>query len=1087
VPSQKKAIKLFDPTTAELLRKAPSVPDLEAAEIPQILTRQYASLVSKRLRGVQSSGAKKRKSEWPLERIADTYEIIASVTENQEDRKAAAFVSATAHQIMGRQLGSAKRKSGADNGMVSRDHIDPHITSSLLFLVAEQYADAFEASKAIKLTGSRSHKRLILTLKQLCSGRLDRIYEETESEYRPERDRFSLEENATTLLYDALRISVEMIAAELLARPYKSHNYTGIENARQLILSIEELAGGELHKFSDYSQFIGLYTGPRHLASLLKSALDGISEASLSVIKPPDGANVDFWKQWISFRAAKFPFVWPNHRTAIEKGFLDTGKSAVMVLPTGAGKTTVSALKIAGVLARGKKVIFLAPTHALVDQLTTDLQEMFPEELLGSIVSNDFDQLMLSDSSLSEIEVMTPERCLAMLSFAPEAFSDAGLLVFDECHLLSPSTGKIRRALDAMFCVLFFAQVVPDADFLFMSAMLKNGEDFSDWVSNLTNRDSVFVELMWKPSRQARGVIYYKSKRLDKIKNMALSKQRKIDAEKGKAARSLRAPAKRLLKASPHAVWGLQHNWLKREEGKASCSFSRVLPFPVQLGDSYKNRRLRITPNANEVAAQIAAKAAQSRVKTIIFVNNKQHAVSTANKVSSLLPNFNVDIPPNEQELWDALEAELGNLKHSIHEGPSIAVPHNAAMLPLERLLSERMYRRNNGANVIVATPTLAQGLNLPADLAILAGDKRANIDGEGRESLAAHEILNAAGRAGRAGHVANGIVLLIHDKIIEFDKANNTLNSDMVKALQSILPEDDRCIEITDPLTNILDRIMDGEALDEDVQYTVNRIPGVNVESEVGLFKLNLKKSFGAYIAKKEASEAKYASKIEAFEKVLNTRTLDVTDTDILSLAAQSGLPTSIVDALVAKLQLEAGSLPTNVGDWLAWGLSWLKEDEMACDELLHEIYPEILVIAGHKKNEDFKSVYLDALLPGLRAWIEGKPLNEIEIALGGQPDEDKKDYKCPRARELIGKVIPRGLSYTLNLISQAVIIADSYSKQKELDSSMVESMSTLLRRGYHTIGLLNFAATNKGIRGRVKQHKAYQKTIAEMFGEIV
>ncbi|TIU14371.1 MAG: hypothetical protein E5W53_30730, partial [Mesorhizobium sp.] len=71
------------------------------------------------------------------------------------------------------------------------------------------------------------------------------------------------------------------------------------------------------------------------------------------------------------------------------------------------------------------------------------------------------------DAQLKEIEVMTPERCLAMLSFAPEAFSDVGLLVFDECHLLSPQSGKIRRALDGMLCVLAFNHIAPDADLLF--------------------------------------------------------------------------------------------------------------------------------------------------------------------------------------------------------------------------------------------------------------------------------------------------------------------------------------------------------------------------------------------------------------------------------------------------------------------------------------------------------------------------------------------------------------------------------------------------------------------------------------------
>jgi D-beta-D-heptose 7-phosphate kinase/D-beta-D-heptose 1-phosphate adenosyltransferase len=60
--------------------------------------------------------------------------------------------------------------------------------------------------------------------------------------------------------------------------------------------------------------------------------------------------------------------MWPNHRQAVQREFHQTGVSGVVVLPTGAGKTTVSSLKIAGVLARGKKVVFLAPTHALVGQ-----------------------------------------------------------------------------------------------------------------------------------------------------------------------------------------------------------------------------------------------------------------------------------------------------------------------------------------------------------------------------------------------------------------------------------------------------------------------------------------------------------------------------------------------------------------------------------------------------------------------------------------------------------------------------------------------------------------------------------------------
>ena len=44
------------------------------------------------------------------------------------------------------------------------------------------------------------------------------------------------------------------------------------------------------------------------------------------------------------------------------------------------------------------------------------------------------------------------------------------------------------------------------------------------------------------------------------------------------------------------------------------------------------------------------------------------------------------------------------------------------------------MFRRRDGASVIVATPTLAQGMNLPAEVAILAGTMRH--DDDGREPL---------------------------------------------------------------------------------------------------------------------------------------------------------------------------------------------------------------------------------------------------------------------------------------------------------------------------------------------------------------
>jgi hypothetical protein len=70
---------MFDAATAQLLRSAPGVPGLNPENIPALLTRHYANLVSARLRGSAGEEARDTEAEWPLERIADTYELITSI------------------------------------------------------------------------------------------------------------------------------------------------------------------------------------------------------------------------------------------------------------------------------------------------------------------------------------------------------------------------------------------------------------------------------------------------------------------------------------------------------------------------------------------------------------------------------------------------------------------------------------------------------------------------------------------------------------------------------------------------------------------------------------------------------------------------------------------------------------------------------------------------------------------------------------------------------------------------------------------------------------------------------------------------
>ncbi len=1077
---------MFDAETAKILRSAPAMPGLDPNNLPAILTRHYAELASIRLRGATDERVTDGEA-WSLERIADTYELAVSVQPGSEARASAAFVAATAQQIIARRQVNLVSDGGEPPANIDRDRLDPSLAAAVLFLTAEQYADANEAANFIPRDREKqTYEATILSehVSDLATGKLNSILERAQRWRRP-LSHAVLEERALAALLETLCAGIEMLAARMLRVEIPAQTGKRFEMPQQAFQKVYDLsaASRELHRTVGAADMLVSFPGPHHLASLLLGASDPLLTASLFNTPSPQGSDQATWVKWLRFRAEKFPYVWPNHRKAIAQAFYETGVSSVVVLPTGAGKTTVSALKIAGVLARGKKVAFLAPTHALVEQLTEDLQEMFPPDVLGSTVSNDFDLLMQEDATFQDIEVMTPERCLAMLSFAPEAFQDVGLLVFDECHLLSPESGKVRRALDAMLCVLGFNHVSPSADILFLSAMLKNGEELSQWLSSLTGRPSIPVDLIWKPSRQARGVILYNEDEVNESRRRAGEVQEAENQRLNNVASSLRKSAAKELQATPYAIWGLQHNWLSQDRSTAWIITTQILENRVTLAGNIRFGPLRVTPNANQVAVDLAAAAASRGLKTIVFVNTKNDAVRVAGDVSTKL---GTEVVPTEMEQarWDALAEELGGLAHSLLSGPSGAVPHNSAMLRLERDLAERMFKRPRGAQVIVATPTLAQGLNLPAQLAILAGDKRAG--GSGREELEAHEILNAAARAGRAGHLANGLVLLIPEPIIKF-RHGQPLHHTVVEKLEAILPEDDHCVKVVDPLEVVLDRLMAGQANDADVVYTVNRMAALeSVESSASSHLFDLGKSLGAFAARRRNETAEFDGKVAQLRAAVASQEVDGLDANIAALASQSGLSANLLLALKARLLDSSEVLPVDMVGWLEWTITWFKEDESARRSLLRDIHGSILAACGRPKTSEIRGEDLDQICKALIAWVKGETVQSIEWILGGKPiGGSPTETACPRSRQLIANVIPRGMSFTLGVVAHVLGESMQDHDRDDIDWQLIECMGTLLRKGFISPEMLFFAADRKNLLGRVQVHKAFANRVSDAFDD--
>jgi ATP-dependent RNA helicase HelY len=660
----------------------------------------------------------------------------------------------------------------------------------------------------------------------------------------------------------------------------------------------------------------------------------------------------------------------------------------------------------------------------------------------------------LSGPELSTIEVMTPERLLAVLSFAEADIADLGLIVFDECHLLS-STGGGARSVDAMLCLLHALQRAPGADYLLLSAMLRNAPDVAEWLGQLTGRPSISFLDPWKPSRQARGVVIYAENEL----NAANRNVRKVNFARRNKKKVDQPP----LDLVPFALFGLHHNWARNVP--ADRRIVRLSGDNVRLGYGQGGA----TPNANKVGGSFATNAARAGLKTIMFVNQANHAPSTAREIRAGLPPVGA-LTEIESALWADIIAELGGPKHSLLDPTAPALPHNGDMIAIERRMAESLFRRRDGASVIVATPTLAQGMNLPAELAILAGTMRH--DEDRREPLKDHEILNAAGRAGRAGHLANGTVLLIPEPPVAF-ASNGVPTGTAFDMLAKVMPASDQCVVIDDPLTSLLDRIQLGDVDGPDVRYFLSRLrAGEGEEQDPDRPIQMISRSFAAFQARKVGNEAGFDTKIASLKSALDANAQAAGDIT-MKVAAFSGMQVEPLIALTKRINAEIADLPTSIIEWCDWLVDFVIADRQSYALLFgSDVETVKAVTRGRKTGGDNSDVELGLLKTALRAWLSGAPFASIESALGVAPARIKI---CARSRDFVLRLMNR----RFYMIASALTVLVEHSLQKAgraaANPAALEILAIAIRKGLDSPEKVAFAYRSPSIRSRVVIHRSY------------
>ena len=112
------------------------------------------------------------------------------------------------------------------------------------------------------------------------------------------------------------------------------------------------------------------------------------------------------------------------------------GRSTLVVVPTGMGKTVIAAMVIAETLRRrGGRILFLAPTKPLVEQHAASLKEILTVERIalftGEATSPEERELLWREN---KVIVSTPQVIRNDLRAGRFGLEEVSLIVFDEAH-----------------------------------------------------------------------------------------------------------------------------------------------------------------------------------------------------------------------------------------------------------------------------------------------------------------------------------------------------------------------------------------------------------------------------------------------------------------------------------------------------------------------------------------------------------------------------------------------------------------------------------------------------------------------------
>ncbi|WP_242344664.1 DEAD/DEAH box helicase [Anaeromyxobacter terrae] len=426
---------------------------------------------------------------------------------------------------------------------------------------------------------------------------------------------------------------------------------------------------------------------------------------------------------------AKRSFVrelWPAQRLLGKEGIF-SGKSAVVQMPTSAGKSRATELVIRSAFLSGRAqlAVVVAPFRALCHEIRDNLSRAFAAE---DVRINELSDVFQADFAVADLVsergviVVTPEKLVYVLRHDPELAARIGVLVLDEGHQFDAGVRGVTYEL----LLTSLKQLVPaGAQKVLISAVISNGGEIGRWL----NGDG--------------GVVVSGSHLLPTERSVAFASWQP-------------------------AMGQLQFVEADNPDNEEYFVPRVIRSLPLQLrGKETKQRTFPTKGDGRSVGLYLALKLVRNGA-VAVFCGRKDSVATMSDVVLDAFDRQVAMEPPLAASNADEV-ARIARLyeRHLGGQAPAtraakIGVLTHYGNTPHGVRLAVEYAMKEGLARFVVCTSTLAQGVNLPIRYLVVTTTR------QGGEKIKVRDFHNLIGRAGRSGMHTEGSILFADPSIYD-------------------------------------------------------------------------------------------------------------------------------------------------------------------------------------------------------------------------------------------------------------------------------------------------------------------------------